>query len=65
MKIKTMFEQGYGLSAWTVKTIRGERRVVLALRKKTTRGERLFIAHSPQTDARLTDVEFTEPMPIG
>ena len=50
------------MCAWAIKTIRGERYVMVKLGKKTPRGEKLYVAHSPQMDTALKDVEFTEPV---
>lgn len=61
MKLQTMIEQGYVLCSWAIKKARDERRVVLKLSKKTSRGEKFYVAHSPFTGANFADVEFTEP----
>lgn len=57
MKLQELTDQGYALRAWMISTVRGERRIVLKLR----RNERVYLAHSPFVDTVLTDVEFTEP----
>lgn len=62
MKLMEMIEQGFSLRAWAMKTIRGERRVVVKLSKKTTHGERFYVVHSPHVETILADVEFTEPI---
>jgi hypothetical protein len=62
MKLQTMIEQGYNLRSWMFKTIRGERRVAIKLSKKTTRGEKFYIVHSPHVEMELIYAEFTEPM---
>lgn len=62
MKLTEMIEQGYDLRAWAMKTIRGERRVVVKLSKKTTNGLRYYVVHSPHVGTILADVEFTEPV---
>jgi hypothetical protein len=62
MKLETIIEQGYVLCSWAIRKIHNERRVVLKLNKKTSRGERHYVAHSPYTGAKLADVEFTEPI---
>ena len=61
MKLQEMIKQGYGLRAWAMKTIRGERHVVVKLSKKITNGERFYVVHSPQVGTILSDVEFTDP----
>ncbi len=62
MKLQAIMKQGYALKAWTLSAPRGERRVVIKLGKKTARGEKLYVAHSPRMDTALKDVEFTEPV---
>jgi len=62
MKLQEIQDQGFTLCAWAIKTIRGERYVMVKLGKKTPRGEKLYVAHSPQMDTALKDVEFTEPV---
>jgi len=57
-----MIEQGFTLRAWSVATNRGERRTALKLSKKTSRGERYYVAHAPYTGANFADVEFTDPI---
>jgi hypothetical protein len=54
-------EQGFTLCAWAIKTIRGERYVMVKISKKTPHGEKFYVAHSPQLDVVLKNVEFTEP----
>lgn len=61
MKLQEIMKQGYALKAWAVKTIRGERYVMVKLSKKTPHGEKFYVAHSPQLDVVLKNVEFTEP----
>lgn len=62
MKLQAMMEQGYRLCAWTISANRGERRVVLKLSKKTSRGEKFYVAHSPYRGSAVTGYEFTEPV---
>jgi hypothetical protein len=62
MKLQTMINNGYKLRAWALKRSRGERRVVVKLSKQTSRGERFYVAHSPQVETILSDVEFTAPI---
>ena len=58
-----MIEQGYSLSAWTIKKERDERRIVIKLIKKTTRGEKFYAVHAPQKiGVPLSKMEFTEPI---
>jgi len=54
-------EQGFTLKAWAIKTIRYERYIMVKLSKKTPHGEKFYVAHSPQLDVVLKNVEFTEP----
>lgn len=66
MKLHEIMEQGFILRAWTVKRdTRGERRVVLKLSKKTSRGERFYAAHSPRLGVKLAYAEFTAPVLVG
>jgi len=44
MKLQEIQDQGFTLCAWAIKTIRGERRVVIKLGKKTARCLNLFTA---------------------
>jgi hypothetical protein len=62
MKIQEMIHKGFKLRAWMMKKSRGECRVVVKLSKKTIRGERYYVVHSPQVETILSDVEFTEPV---
>ena len=62
MKLIEMIEQGFSPRAWAMKTIRGERRVIVKLSKKTTNGTRFYVVHSPHVETILSDVEFTEPV---
>ncbi len=61
MKLQEIMEQGFTLKAWAIKTIRYERYIMVKLSKKTPRGEKFYVAHSPQLDIALKNVEFTEP----
>lgn len=61
MKLQEIMEQGFTLKAWAIKTIRYERYVMVKLSKKTPHGEKFYVAHSPQLDIALKNVEFTEP----
>jgi len=60
MKLQEMINQGYALRGWALKTVRGERRVVVKLK----RHERTYVTHSPFVDTKLSDVEFTEPVMV-
>jgi hypothetical protein len=62
MKLQEIMDQGYTLKAWTLSAPRGERRVTIKLGKKTPHGEKFYVAHSPQLDVVLKNVEFTEPV---
>jgi len=62
MKLQEIQDQGFTLCAWAIKTIRYDRYIMVKLSKKTPRGEKLYVAHSPQMDTALKDVEFTEPV---
>lgn len=57
MKLQELIDQGYALRGWLLTTLRGERRMVLKLR----RDERLYIAHTPLVNTALLEMEFTEP----
>lgn len=61
MKLQEIMEQGFTLKAWAIKTIRYERYVMVKLSKKTPHGEKFYVAHSPQLNIALKNVEFTEP----
>ena len=61
MKLQELMDRDYTLCAWAIKTIRGERYVMVKLSKKTPHGEKFYVAHSPQLDVVLKNVEFTEP----
>ncbi|MFA5413832.1 MAG: hypothetical protein WC348_04865 [Patescibacteria group bacterium] len=61
MRLQEIMEQGFTLCAWAIKTIRGERYVMVKISKKTPHGEKFYVAHSPQLDVVLKNVEFTEP----
>lgn len=60
MKLQELTDQGYKLRAWMIATIRGERRIVLKLK----RNKKLYVAHSPFVDTVVSDVEFTEPVGV-
>jgi hypothetical protein len=62
--LKTMIDNGFKLRAWFVKKVRGESYIAVKLSKITARGERFYVAHSPQVETILSDVEFTEPLPL-
>jgi hypothetical protein len=62
MKLQEIIDRGYTLCAWAIKTIRYERYVMVKLSKKTPHGEKFYVAHSPQLDVVLKNVEFTEPV---
>jgi len=48
MKLQEIQDQDFVLQAWTIKNDpRNERRVVLKLGKKTSRGARVYVAHAP------------------
>jgi len=64
MKLQAIMDQGYTLCAWAIKTIRGERYVMVKLSKKTPRGKKFYVTHSPQLDVVLKNVEFSEPVLI-
>jgi hypothetical protein len=61
MKLQEIQDQGFTLCAWAIKTIRYERYVMVKLSKKTPHGEKFYVAHSPQLNIALKNVEFTEP----
>ena len=52
------------MCAWAIKTIRYERYVMVKFSKKTPHGEKFYVAHSPQLNIALKNVEFTEPVLI-
>ena len=61
MKLQEIMNQGFAVCGWTIKSDpRGERRVVLKLRKKITHDVKFYVAHSPQLDTAIKEVEFTE-----
>ena len=63
MKLQEMIDQGYTLQAWAIENDpRGERRIMVQLNKKTSRGEKLYIVHAPATERMFQNVEFTEPV---
>ena len=63
MRLQEMIDQGYILSAWAIENDpRGERRIMVQLGKKTSRGEKLYIVHAPATERIFRDVEFTAPV---
>lgn len=62
MTLRTIMNNGYKLRAWAIKKSRGEIRIAVKLSKITSRGERFYVAHSPQIDKILSDVEFTAPI---
>ena len=62
MKLQEIMDQGYTLKAWTLSAPRGERRVVLKLSKKIAHDVKFYVAHSPQLDTAIKEVEFTEPV---
>ena len=69
MKLQEIIRQGFIICAWTIKNDpRGERRVVVKFIKKTSRGGKLYVAHTPQLKTALKsitdlhDLEFTEPV---
>lgn len=64
MKLQEIMKQGYALKAWTIKNDpRGERRVVFKLSKKTSRGEKFYVTHTPDTgEVNLACMEFTSPV---
>jgi hypothetical protein len=62
MKLQEIQDQGFTLCAWAIKTIRGERYVMVKLSKKTPHGKKFYVAHSPQLDVALKNVEFTAPV---
>jgi len=61
MKLQEIMEQGFTLKAWAIKTIRYERYIMVKLSKKTPRGEKFYVAHSPHLDTVLKNTEFTAP----
>ena len=69
MKLQEIMERGFVIRGWNIQNDpRGERRVVFKLSKKSTRGEKFYVAHTPQLDyaiehvSMLHDMEFTEPV---
>jgi hypothetical protein len=64
MKLKEMIDKGYALRAWVMTGVHGERRIAVKLSKKTPRGDRFYVVHSPQVETVLSDVEFTEPVEL-
>ncbi len=58
MKLLEILNKDYELRGWMLRMIRGERRVVLYLK----RDKKSYVAHSPFVDKKLSDVEFTEPI---
>ena len=58
MTLKTMIDKGYKLRAWVMKKSHGETHVAVKLSKRG----RFYVAHSPQVETILSDVEFTEPV---
>jgi hypothetical protein len=62
MKLKEMMQKGFKLRAWSMKKVRGECFIAVKLSKKTPAREWFYVAHSPQVETILSDVEFTEPV---
>jgi len=61
MKLLELLDQGYKLRGWAMRTIRGEHRLIV----KLERHDRVFVAHSPFVETVVSDVEFTEPVPVA
>lgn len=61
MKLQELIVQGYKLRGWALRTIRGERRLMV----KLERHDRAFVAHSPFVNTAVSDVEFTEPVRLA
>ena len=65
MKLQEIIDRGYTLQAWAIENDpRGERRIMVQLGKKTSRGEKLYIVHAPVTEQIFRNVEFTAPILI-
>ncbi len=69
MKLQEIMEKGFQICGWNIKNDpRGERRVVFKLVKKTPRGKKFYVAHTPLLDTTLNSItelhtmEFTEPV---
>jgi hypothetical protein len=69
MKLQEIINQGFTICGWNIKNDpRGERRVVFKLVKKTPRGKKFYVVHTPQLDTTLKSItelhnmEFTEPV---
>lgn len=63
MKLQEIMQQGFSICGWNIKSDpRGERRVVFKFSKQTSHGKKFYVAHTPQLDTVLKNVEFTEPV---
>lgn len=62
MKLQEILNQGYVIRAWSFVTLRSGRYIAVKLIKKTSRGEKSYVAYSPQVDTILADVEFITPV---
>ena len=62
MKLQDIVNNGFTIQAWSMSGLAGRRHVVLKLSKKTSRGERFYVAHSPHIDTVLANVEFSAPV---